>query len=354
MKTVFLDEAGYTGPDLINSDQPVFTLAAICIEEEDAVKLKKQYFPGLGEKELKHAQLYSDERCTESLLGLIEACLTQSYCIVYAIEKRFLCCEMVVCDLIAPFRPNVRYGSQLFRDFAWFLRCPPTALVDIEEVEKLLTSYVEVVSKLVRIKNRSNTQKIEQTYRSLYDTMRGLTNPILQKMFWGAVINDHAMAHDLLASPLSGCAQAGLSGLITRLENDVSDSYDIVFDQSPSIAEFETILNHLKTVSPDIMRVSREVTLKLPLTKYSSMRSVDSRKSIGAQLADIIAGSALRASLYGFGHVPKIQYAHYDNAVQRIWDSHGNQRIFKPSQNNYGLDISNDVRRLSQAVNSAI
>jgi hypothetical protein len=33
---VFLDEAGYTGPDLINAEQPMYILASTIIDEKEA------------------------------------------------------------------------------------------------------------------------------------------------------------------------------------------------------------------------------------------------------------------------------------------------------------------------------
>lgn len=41
MGNVYFDEAGNTGPDLLHKDQPVFVLAANCLEEDKANELIK-------------------------------------------------------------------------------------------------------------------------------------------------------------------------------------------------------------------------------------------------------------------------------------------------------------------------
>lgn len=37
---LYFDEAGYTGPDLTNVQQPYFTMASVCITDEDVELIK--------------------------------------------------------------------------------------------------------------------------------------------------------------------------------------------------------------------------------------------------------------------------------------------------------------------------
>jgi len=53
--TLFLDESGYTGSDLINRDQPFFTLASTSISEPDARLLLTSCF-GPRSQEVKFAK----------------------------------------------------------------------------------------------------------------------------------------------------------------------------------------------------------------------------------------------------------------------------------------------------------
>ena len=58
---LFLDESGYTGPDLINRDQPFFTLASTNVGEADARSLLSSCF-GVREGEVKFANLAKSGR----------------------------------------------------------------------------------------------------------------------------------------------------------------------------------------------------------------------------------------------------------------------------------------------------
>ena len=349
MHSLFIDESGYNGPDLLNKKQPVFALAAICVDEDLAIALKKKWFPELGRAELKHSKLCHDEGSLQKLVGLVEECLNTQYVIAYIIEKRYLACEIFVLDIISRFRPNVRYGSQLFRDFAWILRSPPKEWGSSfgEEIDVMLSQYVKTVSRLLRMKNAPK-KVLEKEYKGLTEVLCGLKHPFLTTMCKDA-LSIKEFEYCLKDSPLSGCAQGALFGLITCIENDIGNDYEIVFDESPSLVEFYPVIENLKTCRPDMVRVSREVTLKMPLTHMKSMRGIDSKISVGVQLADLIAGSAVRAGIYDFGLSLRHCQSKYDESICNLWAKYPRCRIFKPSFDNRGLDISNEVIRVAQA-----
>src|SRR4051812_12885129 len=55
---LFLDEAGYTGPDLVNLDQPVFVLASTVLTDAAAQELVAASFRNQDDgRELKHSRL---------------------------------------------------------------------------------------------------------------------------------------------------------------------------------------------------------------------------------------------------------------------------------------------------------
>jgi hypothetical protein len=57
MATVYLDESGYTGEDLIQSDQPVFVICTYSVDEASCAAFKARHFTGVKATELKHSRL---------------------------------------------------------------------------------------------------------------------------------------------------------------------------------------------------------------------------------------------------------------------------------------------------------
>ena len=348
MQSLYIDESGYNGPDLLNEDQPVFAIGGIAIDEDSAVALKNAYFPEYGREELKHSKLYSDDSKSDRLIGIMRECLETRYVIVCVIEKKFLACEIFILDMVARFRPDIQYGSDRFRKLAWSLRTLSKESVVGEEFDKLLFQYVRTVSRILRKKEASD-EKIMQEYKPLYEAMCRLKDPTLFRLCLPAILKNASVALYLKHSPLSGCAQGGLFGLITRIENDLVDKYEIVFDKSPSIVEFRPTIENLRTCSSDMAYVSKETRLELPLKKLKGMREVDSKASVGAQFADLIAGSAARAGLLDFGGMHRVRHDNYDNAIRELWDRHPQCRLYKPTFDNDGFDYSRDSLRIIKA-----
>jgi len=66
-----MDEAGYTGPDLVNRDQPVFILASTIISEVEAEQLLNECFSLARPAEVKHSRLSKSRRGRSQILELI-------------------------------------------------------------------------------------------------------------------------------------------------------------------------------------------------------------------------------------------------------------------------------------------
>lgn len=101
MLTVFVDECGYTGPDLLSTDQPVFVLASLGASEEECRAFRERFFDGVSADELKHSALCRRERGRKRILAFLEHVVAFEpprvrFC--YAHKRFALVCKMV--DLI--------------------------------------------------------------------------------------------------------------------------------------------------------------------------------------------------------------------------------------------------------------
>ena len=57
---LYFDEAGYTGPDLTNVQQPYFTMASVCITDEDVELIKADIEYAKWGTELHFANMYTN------------------------------------------------------------------------------------------------------------------------------------------------------------------------------------------------------------------------------------------------------------------------------------------------------
>jgi hypothetical protein len=73
MLELHLDEAGYTGPDLLNQEQPVYALAAVRLPADVSRDLVAKCFAGVQARELKHSALHRRPHGRQQILDLINA-----------------------------------------------------------------------------------------------------------------------------------------------------------------------------------------------------------------------------------------------------------------------------------------
>jgi len=72
MYKIYLDECGFTGEDLFNVDQPIFTLASIDLTEEICNELKSKHFNKVKAVELKHSSLAKRDNSQKMIIELIK------------------------------------------------------------------------------------------------------------------------------------------------------------------------------------------------------------------------------------------------------------------------------------------
>ncbi len=103
MVTIFLDESGYTGQDLLNKDQPAFVLATIRASERKCQQWKAKYFKIVRATELKHAVLAKRPAQQKLVLDFLRSLSQQPQNVkVLVAHKRFALTAKLVDVLVEP------------------------------------------------------------------------------------------------------------------------------------------------------------------------------------------------------------------------------------------------------------
>jgi hypothetical protein len=102
MKTIYCDESGFTGYNLLDPAQPVFAVASACVEEAVALDLLKSSFPKYKGTEFKFSNLWRGGN-RPSLITFAEAVAKMEHCsFAYYIDKKFGVLSKAVDLLIEP------------------------------------------------------------------------------------------------------------------------------------------------------------------------------------------------------------------------------------------------------------
>ncbi|MFB0872666.1 MULTISPECIES: hypothetical protein [unclassified Sphingobium] len=290
MECFRIDESGYTGFDLLNRDQRFQGATAIAIEDDEAARLIKEYFPRLQASELKYRALSRRPGNHPRLLALLTELLRAHKSVTYVCDKRFLLILMFCDYAVEPW--YFERGCNFYEDgqnygMASLLATAGPTLLGESEFEAMLAAFQRATK--------------EKTPAALKDLVRAA-----RKTKWREFpealgpLAQYAAPECLSAIATEGvstdAALVVLQSLITRMEVMSDGPYRVEHDQSKNLATYHDLLCRFIDHEGEIeLRQSEIASFKFPL-KLTEVVQVDSKASPAVQLADVMIGAALEAA----------------------------------------------------------
>ena len=165
---IVFDESGNTGPDLLNQDQPVFTLAATSISREQAGQLLHD-MQKAGSKEVKFSRLRRSNRGRSQILNLLsQEYLTVEKAKVFVVHKRYMIVTKLVDILVETLAHED--GIDLYKDGAniamanMHFHCMP-AFCGEGRTKTLLRRFVQ----MMRNRTHGDIRRFYSAVRRVYE-----------------------------------------------------------------------------------------------------------------------------------------------------------------------------------------
>lgn len=114
MLTVYMDESGFTGEDLMSLEQRIFVHVSATLSDEECAALYKEYFSGTQGPELKHKNLSRRPSGQRRIVGFINAVQGLGKCTVWICHKEFTLLTYLVDLWVEP--AIHRDGIDLYQD----------------------------------------------------------------------------------------------------------------------------------------------------------------------------------------------------------------------------------------------
>jgi Protein of unknown function (DUF3800) len=145
-RTIYFDESGFTGYNLLDPAQPIFSVASADIDELRAQKILRESFPKYQGAEFKFSNIWGSKSRTGLLkfAGYLSPFEDQAF--VYIVDKRFAVLTKIVDILIEPYITRAGYD---FYDngFCWkycnYIYFGLTQFAPAELLNSLLRHYQE-------------------------------------------------------------------------------------------------------------------------------------------------------------------------------------------------------------------
>lgn len=294
MAKIYLDECGFTGEDLFNVDQPIFTLASLNLTEEICQELKEKHFNKVQAAELKHSSLAKRAKQQQMVIELIKDLgLNYPNSIKFVVaHKRYVLVTKIVDILIETVAyedgidlyergANIAYSNMLF----YLVR----GLASENFFEKFLLSFQ------VMMRNRT-----KESYDNFFQSIFNNNFPKELDEFLSIIKMFHIRLgfSELNTIPKNVLDIALSEALILMNEWKInipeSENIILIHDRSSNMAKDKEFWDKLVSPNsePKIVGYDRR-KMSYPI-RIEKTNFENSKEFAGLQLADILAGAISR------------------------------------------------------------
>ena len=295
--TLFLDESGYTGSDLINREQPFFTLASTNISDADARLLLTSCF-GSRTQEVKFVKLAKSAGGRAKIVEFVRALdPSRGNCAFFTYEKQFLLNANLIDFWLEPMMHEdgvnlYERGANIALNNVTYLTLG--ACLGRDGRRELFRKF--------QVMTRDRTQF---AYDSFWDSLEKSTHEhdLLKEIFRGLLVARHRLGYRHLVGLPSGMLDPGNYGLLETVQHWrkmlPGDEFVVVHDDSKFHQKqrkfWEAVLSQANPAAV-VGQDRRIIEFPLPVKGF---HLEDSRKFPQLQVADLIA-SAARAHANGY------------------------------------------------------
>jgi len=286
LSTIFIDECGYTGQNLLDTVQPIFTLASLNLSESDCINLKNKFFGRVKSVELKYSSLSRRPNQQEMIINFIKTIAESPEIVKFAVaHKQFVLISKMVEMLVEPAchadgidlydkGTNLSFANLLFYTLPVFAG------------ENLFSDLLSTFQDMMR----SRTIPSYQAFFGLVLAERGSNN--LNEFLNFFRISHIRFGYKLLQTSDHLDIAVSLTLVLMSLwQKDANDNLVLIHDRSSAMAKEKKIWESI--VDPQLAPIEigydrRKMQFPIRVVKTSSE---DSKKWAGLQLADILAGA---------------------------------------------------------------
>lgn len=287
---VFLDEAGYTGPDLINAEQPMYILASTIIDEKEARGLLDSCFEN-PQAEVKYSKRSKSRRGREQILKFLRALKVDLRKVAFfSFHKEYLLLTNLIDFWLEPMMSED--GVNLYE------RGGNIALANVSYLTLGTCLGLGGRRELLRRFQVMTRDRTSFAYHNFWNSLRKVIDEheLVANVLGGLLFAEYRLGEEhLLQLPtnmLDPC-DIGLLQTVQHWREQLPNNDFVLFHDESTMLEkqrifWEAILDP-KNPAAEVGQDRRTIKFPLPVQGF---RLEDSRDFPQLQVADLVAGAA--------------------------------------------------------------
>lgn len=292
-RTIFFDESGFTGYNLLDPAQPVFSIASADISEARAEEVLRTSFPRYRGEEFHFTNIWrsGNKEGLRRFCNHLHEVADVSFC--YVTDKRFAVLTKIMDYLVEPAITDAGYD---FYDegFCWrysnYVYFGLTQFAPPELLDSLLRFYQE----FSRNPTRSTLSKLQFRLRLMASSTEEPIQMFLDQMATGAELFErHSNLDDFRST--NNLQTSTMIALIGHWRQVHSEDFAVVHDASSSFLRDRAMWEAITSAeNPGVaLQAGDGSFVEYPL-RVVSTEAMDSRESRAIQFCDVLAGLAAK------------------------------------------------------------
>lgn len=290
MRTIFIDESGYSGSKFVDDDKPLFVVASLGIEPDEAERMRAEFFSSVNATELKHSKLVGRPNQRQMVLDFLTALSSKpEVAKVWLAEKRFAGWLKVIDHLTEP--AMERFGVDAYRD--------GSNLAFASVLYKCLPAFMspactdEVLAALISALTRTTTEERDQVIALLKTRIQEHPHArdLLNSVALGPLMMLPPSYFDSMPPGASDMAFGAVLQLLGWWRSDSDEPFRVIHDATANVVRRKEVLDALvgSEIDPHVQRSASGMVVTFPIGATTVFEKSDGHT--GLQLADVLAGA---------------------------------------------------------------
>lgn len=293
VKTLYFDESGFTGYNLLDPMQPIFAIASADVGEEQASEILRDCFPNYRGAEFKFTNIWSTNQRTGLLKFAEHLKPLENHVFAYMIDKRFVVLTKIVDFLIEPYITKAGYD---FYDegFCWkYCNYIHYGLTKFSSPE-LYESLVNVYQAFSRNPTEENLARLHWRLTVMAASTEEYVQIFFKQMELGA-----RLFHELNdIETFKGSDELQVTtmvAVISHWRGKYKDDFAVVHDASSNFLRGQKIWDRItnNNVPKQFHRNGDGTMTEFPL-RVVSTAPANSKDNVAIQFCDVLAGLTTR------------------------------------------------------------